>query len=319
MTSSDWTGLVHGYLDGTLDAEGQAELARVIESDPEAARTAAELVLLHDALDRELRDAPDGRRSAHTLLRRTVLRRAVAVLATFVVALTAGWFAIAVARPASAAEVLARLAAVAHAADRTYLLRENPEPSTPAVRSPPRAGKRPAVPVDGAILFVRAPDRYVLERHGDGGGLVVSGSDGSEAWIVPDAGPVRVSRDPRRFAGAVPGSRTGVPFADPRDGLDELAANYDLRLEPADPATPGALDRIVATRRPEARGGPKLVEIAFDASTNRIHAMRLDHLPQARGGPRSVLFELVDDAPLPSDFFSHAAHHDASRAVILED
>ena len=169
------------------------------------------------------------------------------------------------------------------------------------------------------ILFVRAPDRYVLERHGDGGGLVVSGSDGSEAWIVPDAGPVRASRAPRRFAGAVPGSRTGVPFADPRDGLDELAANYDLRLEPADPATPGALERIVATRRPEARGGPKLVEIAFDASTNRIHAMRLDHLPQARGGPRSVLFELVDDAALPSDFFSHAAHHDASRAVILED
>jgi hypothetical protein len=323
MSASDWTSLANAYLDGTLDAEGHATLSAAMASDPEVAAAFARLVVLHDALDREMRDAVLGRRSAAAVRRVALGRRVLAMAATLALALTAGWFAIVAIRPASAGEILARLAAAAQAGDRTYRLRENPEPGDGLMRSGPRSGprsgKRPAVPVDGAFLFVRSPDRYVLERRGEGGSIVVSGSDGSEAWIVPESGPVRVSRDPHRFAGAVPGSRTGVPFADPRDGLDELATTYDLRLEPADPATPGSLDRIVATRRPEARGGPKLVEIAFDAATNRLHAMRLEHLPQARGGPHSVLFELLDESPLPPDFFSHRAHHEVDRPVIVED
>jgi hypothetical protein len=44
----------------------------------------------------------------------------------------------------------------------------------------------------------------------------------------------------------------------------------------------------------------------------------MENLPQGRGGPRSVEFELVDDAPLDAAYFTHRFHHGADRAVIEE-
>ena len=329
--------LANAWLDGRLDGrigegreaehEGPAgddagRLSELLASDPEFAREFARLVLLHDALEREQRAGAEGRRVAAGVRRLAMVRRIAAVAAVFAMAVTLGWMALVAVQPASAAEIVARIVAAARSGDRTYVVRaladndprKRPAPSTAVPR-----GKRPEPPIDGAVLFIRSPGSYVLARIDADGGETLSGTDGIRAWIVPAKGPVRVSRDPQRFAGALPGSQGGVPFIDPHDGLAELASRYDLRIEPADPLVAGAFDRIVATRRADARGGPKRLEIAYDPATSRIHAMRLENLPQARGGPRSVEFELVDDRPLPPDFFTHQAHHAADRAVIEEN
>jgi hypothetical protein len=236
----------------------------------------------------------------------------VAAMLAFVIA--AGWFVVATSPTASASDTLARLIEVARKGDRTYILRaiganirgETPKPSG-----------RPQPTIDDAIVYLRGPSSYVLARLDDEGGEVLSGSDGARAWIVPAKGPVRVSRDASRFAGALPGSKQGVAFVDPHGDLAALSASYDLMIEPATGDRP--LSRLVGTRKTETRGGPKRVEIAFDPDTAVIRAMRLSNLPQGRGGPRSVEFQLVDDAPLDPRFFTHEFHHGADRAVIEED
>jgi hypothetical protein len=341
--------LANAWLDGEIGPEASdgdaARLSDRLASDPEFAREFARLVLLHDALEREQHAGAEGRRVAAGVRRTAVIRRLAAVAAVFAMALTLGWLAIVATQPASASEIVARIVAAARSGDRTYVVRaldesdarkraapqglsqaSGPETRRDAriKRADPASGarggvKRPEPPIDGAVVFIRSPGSYVLARIDADGGETLSGSDGRRAWIVPAKGPVRVSTDPQRFSGALPGSQGGVPFIDPHDGLEELALRYDLRIEPADPLVAGAFDRIIATRRAEARGGPKRLEIAFDPTTSRIHAMRLENLPQARGGPRSVEFELVDDRPLSPDFFTHQAHHAADRAVIEEN
>jgi len=164
---------------------------------------------------------------------------------------------------------------------------------------------------------VREPNLYVLARVDEAGTETITGSDGSRAWIVPAKGPVRVSNDPKRFSGALPGSQQGIVFIDPHVDLAELAQSYDLKLVPA--TRPDALARIEGTRRSDARGGPKRIEISYEKSSALIRTIRLENLPQARGGPRTVEFELIDDARLGDDFFSHTSHHDASRVVTEEN
>ncbi|MFZ4751258.1 MAG: hypothetical protein ACOYMM_12235 [Phycisphaerales bacterium] len=344
LDDSSWNALAHAVLDGEASPEERARLSDEIAADPARARDFARMAMLHDAVERAWNEGASGRGAARRMQWASRARRAVLVAAMLVLTAGAAWLAIGTSRTASADEVLARIVEAARRGDRTYLLRVLPDgggraggragqaspreisasatasPDTPAVKTPPRAARpepRPPASVDGAVLYLRGPDRYVLARVDASGDEVLTGCDGVHAWIVPVKGPVRVSRDVRRFSGLLPGSQQGVAFVDPHDGLGELAGSYDVRLFP--PASDGGFAQIVATRRAGARGGPKRIEIAYDTQTAVIRAMRLENLPQGRGGPRSVEFELVDDSPLGDGFFTHEFHHPADRAVIEED
>lgn len=321
--------LAHAMLDGTIDEQGAAELSRAMESDPAVAREVAQLALLHDALHREHHEAAMGRASATRLGRLAGIRRALAAAAVLAIAGILLWTTVSVTPSASAEATLARLIAAARTGDRAYSIRAVPDDgrerrgrrgdADSASDLTPRArGKMDEVPLDGAVLVVRDPDLYVLTRTDADGRPVVTGCDGRTAWIVPADGPVRVSRDLKRFSGALPGSRFDLPFLHPHDGLAELAAHYDIiELKPA-PALGHPMPRLMATRRSDARGGPKSIEIEFDPATAVIHAMRMNNLPQARGGPRSVEFTLSDQTTHGDDHFSHTHHHDPSRSVLTE-
>lgn len=315
MSDAEWNQLANAVLDGTAAEDDARRVDHEIAANADRARDFARLSMLHDAIQRASTAGVDARGA---LLRfRTVdfARRAALVAAMIAVVAGAAWLAIGTNRSAlAAADVLARITSVARLGDRVYIVRAigGEAHATEAKRS-----GRPRPTLDGAILYLRAPTNYVLARLDGDGGEVITGSDGSTAWIVPEKGPVRVSRDASRFSGALPGSRHGIAFIDPHGDLAALAASYDIALGPASPDQP--LARLVAVRRPDTRGGPKRIEIAFDPATAVIRSMRLENLPQARGGPRSVEFELVDDAPLDARFFSHESHHGAERVVIPED
>jgi hypothetical protein len=310
----DFHELAHAVLDGHASEDDAARLSDAIAADPARAREFARLALLHDAIERSLHSSVEGRVAARRIRFRSFARRVALVAATLALAAGAAWFSLGTARTASADEVLARIATVARSGDRTYYLRAIGKES-PSV-DPKRSG-RPAPTIDGAILYLRGSTNYVLARLDSEGGEVLTGSDGRSAWFIPAKGPVRVSRDTGRFSGALPGSKHDLAFVDPHGDLAALGASYDLKLAPD--STADALARIVAIRRSDARGGPKRIEIAYDPATAVIRAMRLENLPQARGGPRSVEFELIDDAPLADAFFRHDHHHGADRAVIEED
>jgi len=314
MNDAQWNELANAVLDGVASEHDAAQVSAEIAGNPARAREFARLVLLHDALARTSTAGVGARGQARRLRIAAISRRVAMVAAMLAFVIAAGWFVVATSPTASASDTLARLIQVARKGDRTYILRaiganirgETPKPSG-----------RPQPTIDDAIVYLRGPSSYVLARLDDEGGEVLSGSDGARAWIIPAKGPVRVSRDTGRFSGALPGSKHDLAFVDPHGDLAALGASYDLKLAPD--STADALARIVAIRRSDARGGPKRIEIAYDPETAVIRAMRLENLPQARGGPRSVEFELIDDAPLAAAFFRHDHHHGADRAVIEED
>ncbi len=321
--------LAHAMLDGTLDESGSELLSDALATDPALAREVAELALLHDALSREHGAAIIGRNTARRLAAWSIVRRACAAAAVLAVAGVLLWTGLRTSPTASASDVVARLVARAREGDRTYTLRavtvddagggrrrRDAAPVAADADSAVGRGKQPSI--DGAILTVRDPDRYVLVRTDSEGRRVISGCDGNRAWTVREDGTVRTSKDLRRFSGAVPGSKFDLPFLNPGDALAELGASYDIAIVPAAPAMGQPWPRIVGTRRVDARGGPRDIEIAYDASSLVIRSMRLGNLPQARGGPRAVDFELRDESSQPDSFYGHAAHHTADRPIIEE-
>lgn len=316
-------------IDGELSSIDAAALSARLIASREEARELARLLLLHDAIERECTVGAAVRESLRRSRLASLARRGSLVAASILLVSSLAILLLAPARSATAADALARVRQSLDAGDRTYLVRAIDDPRRPrrlefppAARDPRRSPLRDA-PLDGAIVHLRPPSSYVLVRTDLEGRAVASGSDGASAWLVPAEGPVRVSRDPSRFQGLLPGGRLGVPFVDPRAilagvGQGSLVASHDLVLHATGGPSSSSLSHLVATRREGARGGPKRIEIQFEPDTSLVRLIRLENLPQAHGGPRSVEFELVDDAPLPEGFFRHEAHHAVDRTVIEE-
>lgn len=320
--SASATDLIHGYLDETLTAEQQVELANWIKESPEHSRQFAEAVLLHDRLRAEMlagavvenQHAVIANRSSSE---RLWVRRVVALSTALCLTLALGLlFWQSVSSPVLAAsDELQRIIQASEAAlDRTYVVTALDEDVDSESLPSTVRGAKPSV--DGALLHVRGPNQYVLMRYFDDGTEFITGSDGTTAWSVPPRGRVRVSSDATRFRGAVPGQQHAIPFIDMRNSLRQLQESYELDLSLE--TTPEGWRRMNATRRATATGGPKQVTLWYDAQSGTIHRMLLKRLPQARGGPRNVLLELTDERDLEPSYFEHTSHHDTNRKVIEE-
>lgn len=321
--------LIDGYLDGLLTATEHEQLATWIKADPSHARQFAEAVMLHDqlraemlaadvltaeALPRALEQAPPPRVA---VTGKGARRRVVGVFSAvclLIVAGLIGWKASTTSAVAASVALERIIQACEQGQDRTYRITALDDDAASRLQPDRQRGAKPSV--DGALLHVRGADHYVLERFSDDGTLFVTGSDGATAWAVPPRGRVRVSRDLNRFRGMVPGQQHAIPFVDMATSLRQLGDAYDL----ADTTSASSRDwrQITATRKPSASGGPKRVTIHYDAETGLIHAMVLERLPQARGGPRSVELSLVETSDLGAGFFEHTAHHEATREVVEE-
>ena len=312
---ADWHALLHGALDDTLDEFARARFNAAIAADPARAREFARAAMLHDAIERELSVVVATGRSAARRVIWIHRTRRVLLAATILLAATlAIWFGIPASTAVAAESELARVVAASRALeqvgarsrDRSYVIH---------AISHDKSAPTPSA-IDGAQFFVRGANSYVLIRTDETGARVVTGSDGATAWIVPNRGAVRVSSDPLRFRGALPGSQRNVSFLDPRDGLTELAKSYDLAMRV--PLVRSGESILEAVRKADARGGPKRITITYDTKTAEIHRMLLENLPQAQGGPRSVELELVGNSPLEAAFFTHDFHHEPERQVIRE-
>lgn len=322
--------LMHGYLDETLEADQQRQLADWLQSSPDHAREFAELVLLHDRLRGEwsLGEEPDQTLAPAAAAPATARRRPrtwprrwatlVATLAGVVLLTLAGRWLLGPPALAANAELERILQSSEHPFDRVYRVTAVDEGSMGAPPSQHARGAQP--PVDGALLYVRGADQYVLVRRFADGGEFITGSDGVTAWSIPPRGRVRVSSDPARFRGAVPGQQHAIPFIDLGGSLRRLRDAYQLSVDDGDQFDRFVKGgrRLVAVRKTTAAGGPKQVTIWYQQSTGEIQSMLLERLPQARGGPRHVRLELVDQRRLDATFFEHSFHHGTDREVVEE-
>ena len=210
----------------------------------------------------------------------------------------------------AAAAVSQIIAAWEQAMDRTYTISVLAGDSW----QPLRDGR--SVGYESATLHLRGRSEFVLVRPLAHGGQVITGSDGQTNWDIRGRGPVRVSADTSRFRGGIPGEYQNLPFLDLSSLFQSLAADYDLTVhEVADDLT---LQRLSAHKRNRDKRGLPRMEFLFRKETGKVVKMELHGLPEEKGGPRAVILTLSSETTFPSDFFTHHAHHEPEREVIVE-
>jgi len=212
----------------------------------------------------------------------------------------------------AAAASLERIIAVAQKnSDRTYTIRVIDEYSV----STPKSEKQGNI--DGAILHVRGPDKYVLIRELKDGRQRLTGCDGIESWAMREDGPVHVSSNLNRFRGGLPGEQQDLPFINLQSQLIQLKEKYFVESLPESGREFNGrpMMGLVCLRKSNEVRGPKRVEIWADRETGDIHRMLMDNLPRGKGGPRSVMIQLTEESELPENFFSHTAHHESGRKI----
>ena len=316
--NADNQGLIHGYLDGLL-ADGQlAELNAWIKASPENAKTFARAVALHNRL-RDVIVAEQGidataGEPGHKIQPAAQLRpgrgRRLGVYGSLagmaaLVLITILWN---FQSPLNAATELNRLIKTLDLRDRTYIVHNL---DSDAEQSEER---RP--PIDGATLYVRNPNQYVLIRTFSDGRRFINGSDGDQNWSIPPDGDIHVSKDPQRFRSPLPGHEQGIPFVDLQSDLLQLREAYDVSiLKDSSNRWTG----LLCEKRSAEYRGAKRVELWYDSKTGAIQRMVFDKLPRARGGPKSVSVELVGQQDLAADFFKHESHHAPNRRAIEEE
>jgi len=321
MDTDETQALIDGYLDGMLTPEELTRLNACLASSADFARQFARAMLLHDrlraVLQAEALGEPDIMPAPVERLRprRRWTTTAAAALAASVLVAVGLWHGNAVPSASAAAVALDRVIEVAQQQiDRVYRIRVV-DHGPRGVQTPvfaDRGGRKPGV--DGADLYVRGTNCFVLVLYFGNGTKFINGSNGEIGWSVPPTGRVHLSHDTRRFRRQVPGEDADLPFVDLERGLEGLRRDYRLELTAADD-TPGAepnCSRLDAVKRHGP--GPECVRIWFDAS-GVARRIELTGLRDSPSGPRSVTLALVEQRDLGPKFFDHASHHAADRPI----
>lgn len=309
--STEMEKLLQALLDGDLSPESQQALNERLRSD-DAALTAYCRQLQIDALlkwragmaapapvaqPREPRKA-EPLRSGRFLWRwAAAAAAALIVIGSALILLT----------PASASAALARVMEAMQRGDRSYRI----EVLEGDARQMMNNGN--SVTYEGAALHLRGDRQFVLVRPIIEGGQRFTGSDGSENWDFSGSGPVKVSRDPKRFRGGLPGEQQDAVFLDLRGQLSRLQSGYDISLE--DVPDNADLALLKARKKDREVRGPNEMQLTFRRESGVIVTLEMHGLPRARGGPDALRLTLASDTALPPDFFSHAAHHEPGRPV----
>ena len=314
--------VVHGLLrDRVLsNPERDEQRIRDVMSEIEAPRPRSVMARVDSEDDAEsviLAEAsrPSGRRRFAILT--SALTIAAAVLLMFVV--------LEPQRNVSAA--MASLEKVVEAAakpfDRTYtvsVVEEYARDKRPRNLSQEAWDREAEEQIDGATLYVRGADQYVMTVMLNTGEKRTSGCDGQQSWAFRENGPVHTSTNLNRFRGGLPGQQQGITFLNIHAHLSQLRTGYEIELgdEQADAIGGTALSKLMGVRKTRDVRGPKEVEIWFDSDNGTVHKMLLDGLPRGGGGPKSVMLELIDQSGLAPQFFSHESHHESRRRVVSE-
>jgi hypothetical protein len=329
--------LIDGYLDEALTADQQDELSAWIKANPEHARIFAEAMLLHDRLRNTL-FATETREAIHPSLAvaspwgwlggswlMSPLARTTAAAAVLILGLATLWFSIGTPTASAAIRELDRIIVNSmKSKDRTFdIIVEDITTERRGKRSAkPESQRPPKPPLDGATLYVRSGNQFVLIRKTQDGLPFVTGSNGQQSWAINTRGPVRVSTDVHRFDRDLPGHETSVPLTNLHEGLQQLKRAYDLTFSALGPEEYQTGDgrkarQLIAVKKPKERG-PQRVEIVYDAITGGILRMRFVQMPY---GPDrlDLRLSLVSEEELSFDFFEHSSHHVPDRKIEVEN
>ena len=216
------------------------------------------------------------------------------------------------------------IAAVEMGGDRAYFIAlrdqthgggRHRRPTTQEESPPPRKAT-----LDGATLYLRGKDMFVLERPSSSGKMAVSGFDGRQGWFVRPNRPVLVSDDPARFRIPMPEDLAAVLSLDMKATLERIRDRYGVEHlggEALGDETGGpAWTHLRATKRDHEVRGPKVVELWSHPDSGLLRRIVFENVKvQGQPTPRHITIDLVSQTPLPADWFTHQAHHPADAVV----
>ena len=217
------------------------------------------------------------------------------------------------------------IAAIDHAGDRTYSIivedtrRDNRPPRQDERHAEKRREPGERAGLDGATLYLRGSDKFVLYQQTPSGKTVISGSDGQTRWLIRPEKPVLVSNDPEAFRIPMPPELAAILSLDLKATLLHIRDHYKVKyLEDitGDQQQDSSRKYLDARKISNDFPGPKNIEIWADTDTGLL--LRIEfadiHL-EDDPSPKRLIIELVNQKQLSDDWFTRQAHHPPEAEV----
>jgi outer membrane lipoprotein-sorting protein len=209
------------------------------------------------------------------------------------------------------------ITAIDQAGDRTYHIivkdskndRVVPRNRPSDIQGPPRNRAM----LNGAMLYLRGNDKFVLYRPTPSGETVINGSDGQTRWLIRPRKPVLISSDPQAFRIPMPEELSELLTMDFRATLVQIRDNYEIRyLDEGEVPQGEGLSWMYLSARKRNRNfkGPKNIRIWADTETGILQRIELVDI-RLGGQPqlKKMIIELAENEALPEDWFTHQSHH----------
>lgn len=328
MTPED-IELIHRYLDGQIAADEIERLECRLQESDELRQALVQASLLDDQLCHVLAKGAEHvpqndaigltGAPAKTTVRSTPSRPMVAFVAGSILLLV-GLLLLSNRNQLSASQELSRMLKSLSKGDRHYSINVEETVLPSRKQREKYDSTRPPKPtLEGAKLYVRGMNQFVLTRFREDGAVFVTGSDGQIGWAIAPSGPVRISRDTQRFNRDLPGHEHSIPLGNLSQGLEQIQKAYKVEVVTATPSEQlGEQEAmLIAIKKPGERG-PKRIEIQYGKQSGRIAQIRFIEMPY---GPDrlTVRLTLIEELSLPSPFFHHAHHQSSDHEIIDED
>jgi len=319
--------LIHRYFDGEITDSQMTQLEQALASSAELRQALVQMALLDEKLTYCFDTPMSGidttetkaiQRSAPKPMKpRMSWSSAVAFLATSAVLLVS-LLLISNRNPLNASQELTRMIRSLSSGDRLYRIDVEQVVLPNRKQLEKYDNTRPPKPsLDGARLYLRGTDQFVLMRFREDGMPFVTGSDGEIGWAIAPNGPVRTSKDTQEFHRDLPGHEHSIPLANLSQGLAQIQKAYSIQVIQSPYRTQQEEQEavLIGTKKSGERG-PKRIEIQYDWQSGRITQIRFIEMPY---GPErlTVRLTLIDELTLPATFFFHL-HHQSSDQTVLE-
>lgn len=310
--------LIHRYLDAEITESEFQELESALARSPELRQELVQATLLDEKLthamaksmadplaaDVQLANAETPKEKRH----RFSWSPTVAFLATSALIL-ASFFLISNRNPLNASQELNRMIKSLANGDRVFRIDVEQVVLPNKKQLEKYDNTRPPKPsLEGAKLYLRGSDQFVLIRFRENGLPFITGSDGQIGWAIAPNDSVRTSPDPQEFNRDLPGHEHSIPLANLTQGLAQIQKAYSIQIIQSPSSNQQEMQEamLIATKKPGERG-PKRIEIQYDWHSGRITQIRFIEMPY---GPErlTVRLTLMDELSLPENYFNHTHH-----------
>jgi len=179
--------------------------------------------------------------------------------------------------------------------------------------------RRERAALDGATLYLRSRDQYVLYRYTPSGQTVMNGSDGLTNWLIRPKREVLVSNNPQAFRIPMPEDLADLLTLDFSDTLQQIRERYKIKylgIVTVEQNQEKSWAYLHATRQNRRFKGPRVIRIWAHPDTGLLRRIEFADIQlQGDPEPKKLIFDLMDQKQLPENWFTHIAHHSEDAEV----